>query len=158
MNAEKFRKLHARQPGQCTWCGKPVGKGRRTWCSAACVEAFRDQYDWQACRRKVGKRDHGVCARCGADTQKQYRIMSWLRRAHELSSHEIREVAAVLGVPVHYRAFWEAHHREARHEGGGHNLDNIETVCIECHKAETAAQRKRWAEAKRVRPLLTGLD
>jgi 5-methylcytosine-specific restriction endonuclease McrA len=158
MNAAELRKLHARQPGQCTWCGQPVGRGRQTWCSNRCVESYREQYDFEFARRKVFARDRGVCARCGCDTYRQLHIIGWLRQAHELPYREIREVAALLGVPPYGRDYWEAHHRTARHEGGDNALENLETVCLECHKRETAAQRKRWAEARRSRPLLAGMD
>ncbi len=50
-----------------------------------------------------------------------------------------------LGFPHTGRDWWEANHKIARREGGGNELDNLETLCVPCHKAETAAQRRRWA-------------
>ncbi len=53
MNAAQYRKIHKRQPGQCTWCGQPVPKGRRTFCSESCVNAFRLKHAWQYVRLRV---------------------------------------------------------------------------------------------------------
>ncbi|MFA5376410.1 MAG: HNH endonuclease [Dehalococcoidia bacterium] len=42
------------------------------------------------------------------------------------------------------RPTWEAHHKVAVAEGGGEcGLDGYETLCRDCHKAETSALRKR---------------
>jgi len=41
--------------------------------------------------------------------------------------------------------FWDADHIIAVHDGGGScGLDNIRTLCIACHKKNTAEQRKKW--------------
>jgi 5-methylcytosine-specific restriction protein A len=54
--------------------------------------------------------------------------------------------------------WWDADHIVPVIEGGGEcGIDNFRTLCIPCHKAETAALRKRMArrriEAKEL-PLL----
>jgi 5-methylcytosine-specific restriction protein A len=143
MNASQYRKQQNRQRGECTWCGKPVAKGRRLWCSDACVEAYRSAYDWPHIRALVRARDHGVCARCGHDTEKLSRILSGLRTY--IAWCHMKEIVSVLGAsPDYYRHAWEAHHKVARKECGDNSLDNLETLCLECHKRETAQQRRRW--------------
>jgi hypothetical protein len=43
---------------------------------------------------------------------------------------------------------WEAHHKHACKDGGGAcGLDNVETLCVACHRAETAAQRRKHLPA-----------
>jgi hypothetical protein len=45
---------------------------------------------------------------------------------------------------------WEADHIQAVVEGGGmHGLENYRTLCVPCHKKETALLRKRMAVARR---------
>ncbi len=155
MNAAQYRVLHGRTRGQCTWCGGPVGKRRSTWCSQACVEAWRDEHDWGHIRKRVRRRDRGVCARCGCDTELQRRIVRYIVR--DFRGPERAALARLLGLhPTDwYRDQWEANHRVARKDGGDNSLDNLETLCWECHRQESAAQQTRWkaerAEARAVR-------
>lgn len=55
--------------GLCRWCGTKVKPPRRSWCSDACVEDFRVR-SWPAtARAATARRDRGVCAMCGIDTE-----------------------------------------------------------------------------------------
>lgn len=147
MNASGLRKLHNRQPGQCTWCGEPVGKYRRTWCGDACVEAFKLANDWQHVRRKVEKRDRGVCATCGCDTDRMVRLYQRVPREDLmwLMLHWSQlgfDGLSLWGLSV---ALWQADHIVPRCRGGGNELTNLRTLCVPCHKRETArlaAERK----------------
>ena len=47
------------------------------------------------------------------------------------------------------RSWWEADHIHPLIEGGAHTIDNIRTLCIWCHKAETAKLAGRRAAEKR---------
>ena len=49
-------------------CGRPPGKGRRTWHSQECVDRWRWANDPQFVRQKLYERDRGVCAICGVDS------------------------------------------------------------------------------------------
>ena len=66
-SAAEIRRRAERQTGQCTWCGRMVPKGSRTWCSRACVDEFRALHDPGFLRTEVYRRDHGICAACGQD-------------------------------------------------------------------------------------------
>ncbi len=46
------------------------------------------------------------------------------------------------------RTWWEADHIVPLVEGGDHSEDNIRTLCIWCHRDETAALAKRRAESR----------
>lgn len=122
----------------CRWCGVEVTPPRLTFCSDACVHEWRLRSDPGYLRDQVFQRDHGVCARCGTDTEALRRELhavraeqgweAWNTRARELSG----------------RLSWEAHHIAPVVEGGGEcDLDNLQTLCRACHKAETAALAKR---------------
>lgn len=48
-------------------CGKPVGPGRRSWHSQACVNEWLVRNSPVAARKQVFKRDGGRCAACGVN-------------------------------------------------------------------------------------------
>lgn len=63
----------------CSGCGKPVPKGRRNWCSQTCVDAHLIRNNPSVARSETFKRDRGVCAACGRDTEAlSLRISAWL--------------------------------------------------------------------------------
>ena len=51
-------------------CGQPIGKGRRSWASQACVDGWLVRNSAPHQRRMVFERDHGICARCGLDSER----------------------------------------------------------------------------------------
>lgn len=64
-------------------CGKHPPKGRRYWFSDACVELYRSINDPGYIRRKLLERDKGVCAGCGLDTLKFWRLkVTPIKRQH----------------------------------------------------------------------------
>lgn len=54
----------------CRWCSSPVPKGRKSWCSQACVDDALIRTQPSYARAAVKARDKGVCADCGRDTTK----------------------------------------------------------------------------------------
>ncbi len=108
---------------------------------------------------EVGKRDHGVCATCGLDTELLDRVLRraaaslagqttehWWRSVDRHRKYELR--ALVLGAIGFSEAIWKngAHLWEADHvvpveEGGGScSLDNYQTLCRPCHFRKTRSQ------------------
>jgi 5-methylcytosine-specific restriction protein A len=143
----------------CRWCRQPVPKGRRTFCSQECVEEWRLRSDPSHVRYRVWQRDHGVCARCGLDTEAIRHELEAIRRKcfrinmrdewEELKARA-DELFGRAGVQLPARwpwrttHIWEAHHRIPVVEGGGEcGLDGYETLCRRCHALETAALRRR---------------
>ena len=73
--------------GTCRWCGEAIvhEKGpkagdvnfRRRW-HPACIDAY-DRTDPRELRRSVRKRDRGICAGCGLDTNALRRELRELR-------------------------------------------------------------------------------
>ncbi len=86
--------------------------------------------DPREARRRVRKRDRGVCAACGVDT---YAI----RRRHRGrgSTRKLRE----LGFKPR-KSLWELDHVVPLIDGGGHELGNLQTLCTPCHKAKTTRE------------------
>ncbi len=121
----------------CRRCSQEIvkGSGRRTFCSDSCVTEWkiRTQPDFAA--ELVHARDRGVCKACGRDCDALYRkirITKWARRKRRL---------AELGLPLYLlrrRRYWEVDHIQAVVEGGGCcGLENLRTLCWECHKKAT---------------------
>lgn len=138
MNASEYRKLHNRQKGQCTWCGEPVGKGRQTWCSDACVDAWRQAYDWTYIRRQVYQRDAGVCQLCGCDTVRITRLWRHVRQWSYLAAVWLKKQYQEQGFNQLLYPPWQADHIVPRVRGGGNELENLRTLCEPCHKVVTA--------------------
>src|SRR5258707_9061365 len=53
----------------CRWCALEVPKGRRSFCSDACVHEWKLRTDPGYLREQVFRRDCGICAACGTDTE-----------------------------------------------------------------------------------------
>lgn len=87
LDAGRLRHKLGRQKGECTWCGGPVGPGRRSWCGDQCVESFKLTCDpaWVQYRIRrwlVGGRHRSLyCEACGLDVGF---VQNWLRKFVDL--------------------------------------------------------------------------
>jgi 5-methylcytosine-specific restriction endonuclease McrA len=117
--------LVKRVDGACRWCGDPLPKRRRVWCSDRCAERFWNNHWWTLARRAVKRRDKYRCTRCGhkppGRSDPRYRA---LRATDRLEVNHIEQARG-------------AHRRLSCL----HHLQNLETLCLQCHKAVTGAQR-----------------
>lgn len=125
----------------CRWCGKPCPGRRYRWCSKECNHEFLIRAGSPL--YAIHKRDKGVCAACGIDCD-------WIEKWHSKIFSKVPLYHRFEGFreqwgpwwPQHY-AMWEAHHVLPVSQGGGCcGLDNYITLCLRCHKDETA-QLKR---------------
>ncbi len=131
-------------PKCCLLCAAPLTGQQRRWCRK-CASFANFLQSGGAQRRAVFRRDRGVCAKCGTDTEK-------LEKANKWTSSTWHS--------------WEADHIVPVVEGGGYRhgmtqedvLANLRTLCIPCHGAETRALASRRAAARReaVQPSLIG--
>lgn len=175
-----YRRLMGRQPGECTWCGGAVPKGARSWCRPVCVDEWTIRNQPAAARAAVLARDRGICASCGADCAARtakLRALQGAVKATLSQFHRPTEPAAsafsagcltlagcrravpldryYVGAPI--PPTWEADHIVPVCEGGGFcGLDNYRTLCVFCHRRETAALAARRAQARRDLPADTG--
>jgi 5-methylcytosine-specific restriction endonuclease McrA len=150
----------------CLWCEKEIAPRRRVWCSTRCSNRFYDATTWSGLRSHVARRDRGVCALCGVDCRALRRLYA------TLSTRGRAKLALEHAIPKRRRAktWWDADHIVPIAEGGRHTPDNLRTLCLRCHKAETEALRMRRIAKRRVaepdwrhmldraRRLLDGLD
>jgi 5-methylcytosine-specific restriction enzyme A len=123
----------------CRWCRIEVPKGRRTFCSDACVHEWKLRTDAGYLRDKVFARDKGVCAKCGCDTvvlRRDMRKLDFAARRVFLREWKLRD--------GNRKSLWDADHIVPVAEGGGQcDLSNMRTLCLRCHGAATAALRER---------------
>ncbi len=103
------------------------------------------------------KRDRGICALCRLDCEKLSRELRSLTRAFwstwndpdRSRGRKSRAVAALAdhlaafkakhGIPLHRkRRLWDIDHILPVAEGGGDcGLENLRTLCLQCHRGET---------------------
>ena len=123
----------------CRWCTTEVPKGRRTFCTDACVHAWKLRTNPGYLREKVFARDRGVCAECGADTvalRRDMRKLDYAARRQFLKLWKLREGSR--------KSLWDADHIVPVAEGGGQcDLNSMRTLCLLCHRNATAALRLR---------------
>lgn len=144
---------------RCRYCGRPLAPPVRDWCSQACrsmaLHAFSLANDPAYQRRAVWQRDRGVCAACGRDTRALRRQLAAAQGAERewLYHRLIRE-----GYDRHRldaSILWEMDHIHPVIEGGGGTgLENLQTLCVPCHKRKTASLlRRRRADRQGLRDL-----
>lgn len=157
--------------GQCRVCcgAIPANARRRTTCSAACSDRMVVLCRVNVQVARVEKRDRGVCAICGWDTRKLWRILeatiqpqpiavpdSWGHRYVERRRMVDRDTQRWLKQQIGY---WttEIDHIVPVVRGGGVRPDmtveqvlaNLRTLCHDCHARETARLAAERAEQRR---------
>lgn len=97
-------------------CGRIPQPPRQTWFSQDCVDTWREKNDPGYIRQQLKKRDKGICAACGCDSEAEYQ--KWINARKEanrllvwLEQKEERRIAFM--VPAEQRHDW---HRIARME------------------------------------------
>lgn len=129
----------------CRYCGAETAPPRRTFCSEACVHEWKLRSNPGYVRKCLFTRDRGVCADCGLDTRR----LKVELRCREFAARERRRKE--LGMPCFSRSWWDAAHILAVVQGGGGcGLANYKTLCVPCHKRDTARLRRELAEKARL--------
>ena len=147
----------------CRNCHGPMPKGIRHNCSPECSKEWRCKTSPWYLRMVLRERDRGVCVICGLDTTALKAAVNWVCE-HLYKANRIRwfgheewwNFQKAIGVPGRWPGdLWDADHIVPVIEGGGEcGLDNYRTLCIPCHKKETAAlAAKRAKERRQKRPL-----
>jgi len=130
--------------GLCRWCSEEVPKGRLTFCSDEHVHEWRLRSDPGYLRTAIWKRDKGVCAACGLDTE------DLKRQVAEIKDVEQKALLLQHGFGRRAAHYWEADHIVPVIEGGGETgPENIRTLCLPCHWKATGELRSRLNLAQR---------
>jgi 5-methylcytosine-specific restriction protein A len=149
----------------CRWCQKPVPRSRMSYCGEDCLREVDCRTNAGQLRSYVFARDKGVCAECGCDTEKIKRVVDYagqsfknmerygeqLRRRASLGwwTQEVWAIYRAMGFNYHGH-LWEADHVVAHSEGGESCLENVQTLCIPCHKAKTRSMHTTRKVERRV--------
>lgn len=140
----------------CRECGTETKPPRRTFCSNPCVEQWKERFP-DAQRERVLKRDKGICAQCGLDCLalerelKELAVIDRLRFQARVDELKLGKRAGIgwNGRPYVY-SLWDMDHVVPVVEGGGNcSLENCRSLCVGCHKLETAKLAKRRAEQRK---------
>jgi hypothetical protein len=123
--------------GACAWCAAPLPPRRRTWCSDRCGEAFWSNHWWSVARRSAKRRDRYRCRQCGTRAPKRpVATAHGTRRSYLAAMREWRAAKRTERLEVNHIVPCRGKHRAL---DCAHHLDNLETLCLTCHKAHTAA-------------------
>lgn len=138
----------------CRVCGELLEGRRRSFCSDECRDDALIRCGMDV-RRIIKKRDKGYCARCGVHVPTLTRRIQhafWKRR-RAWNDPRWRRFLSRIGIDWNFdicKSLWEAHHKHAvKDGGGGAGLEDYETLCVWCHRKETATQHRRWAEERK---------
>lgn len=132
----------------CRFCNRRVLPPRRTFCSDQCVHEWSVRSNVQYARAHVFLRDRGVCSICGIDTVALADELTQLRTSDEAEwRRQWAEMVSQGWDAARQLNMWDADHILPVTEGGGLcGLENLRTLCIPCHRAETRKLRARMAE------------
>ena len=123
---------------QCPACGNPKTEWtrRKDWrcCSTKCTEKFWKEHDksisWQGQRLKALRRDDYTCKDCG------------VRHAVHYDKYEL---------DYEKEGYLEVDHIKPVCIGGDSlDLDNLQTLCIDCHKEKTKLDMKTISQFRMI--------
>lgn len=124
---------------RCRWCSLEVPDGRFTFCSDWCVHEWRLRTNPGYLREQVFRRDKGVCSLCHVDTYAAYielKRSRFTQRQKLLARWGLKRMTR--------KSLWDADHIIPVVEGGGEcDLENLRTLCLRCHREQTATLRRR---------------
>jgi len=119
----------------CAWCGAELPKRRRTWCSDRCGDAFWNNHWWSLARRAAKRRDKYCCRRCGERAPKRPIRANFTReKAYKDAIRTWRQNRKSERLEVNHIVPAAGNHRQL---SCLHHLNNLETLCVRCHRVET---------------------
>jgi hypothetical protein len=152
------RMLPKPEKGKCKWCGE---KAKRVYCGKSCRQEAYVRFGYVD--GYLFERDKGVCIKCGIDCHwlklELRKIKQIWRKYRYYSLADLARDFGPWGTDF-CRRLWEADHIIPVCEGGGCcGLENYQTLCLKCHKEETAYLAKKRARAKRpIQEMLFSID
>jgi 5-methylcytosine-specific restriction enzyme A len=138
------------EKGFCWWCGGKLPSNRRKWCSKTCTDEILIRTTPNHAAYLVFQRDKGICSKCGIDTIWLYQEMLKIKylRKHIGDVFDYKHFGCWV---THNHQLWEADHIIPVVEGGGCcGLEGYQTLCLKCHKLDTAELAKRLANKKKI--------
>ncbi|NNN05611.1 MAG: hypothetical protein HKL90_06895 [Elusimicrobia bacterium] len=123
--------------GGCAWCGTSLPPGRRAWCGKVCADEFWKNHWWTLARRAAKRRDRRRCVRCGAAPPPRPSARNFpTRDAHRAALRAWRGRRRDERLEVNHILPCRGTHGTLSCR---HHLDNLETLCVACHRRHTSA-------------------
>ena len=123
----------------CRFCGKPSVPPKHYYCSDDCYWNCQRSVAWWFARRGTFNRDNGKCVKCGKK----------LNYDHTWDCHHVipvKELWHIAWTSVFENSDWENASDKDKAKGYAiiytllvHDINNLITLCPECHKIEHAA-------------------
>lgn len=124
----------------CAWCGAALPPRRRTWCSERCSTTFWTNHWWTLARRAAKRRDRYRCCACGCPAPKRPGQASFATAsAYRAAMRTWRAAKKTQRMEVNHRIPCRGKHSTLSCD---HHLDNLETLCVACHKVLTLDDRR----------------
>jgi 5-methylcytosine-specific restriction enzyme A len=156
----------------CRWCAKPLKPPQTAWCSRECESEVIARCNWPSLCAVIFKRDKGICQGCGINLADVEEFFSWYEKILRKYSTNPPGSGNGSGTKWYNSEAWrgqwpyvyelrhdlgygqghlyEVNHKVAISEGGDPaDPENLELLCLPCHKKHTAALRKRLANVKK---------
>ncbi len=142
-----FRRHPTTRTRWCRWCLNTCPKTTQTFCSPNCVKEWKFRSSGTVLRKAVFHRDKGRCAVCQKNSKAwQREIWEEYQLIRALKGYTAKEIQAKIdrlcraeGIVEGdlWKSPWEADHIVAVIDGGGMcGLENLQTLCIVCHRAK----------------------
>ena len=150
----------AKKEKLCRWCGLDVHRlspKRRTFCSDECVHEFSLRSSSAYMRQYIAKRDKYICQICGLECKgflqrmKRFINEQGIKRKVSIRGESRKELEVeffdmynIEWINTQNRStFYDIDHIQEVVRGGGQcGEENLRTVCLRCHRIETARLRK----------------
>lgn len=151
----------------CRWCKREVSPPRKTFCSDACVHEWKLRSSGKYLRENVYRRDLGRCNSCKVDTRLQKIALEDSLSACSYDEKHLEYSALIASLVLTRseakKSLWQADHVKPVEDGGGEcGIENMQTLCIACHKKKTGRQASYRGQPHAIKPLgakrLPGLD
>lgn len=144
----------------CRWCAKPLTDRCTSYCSRECQSEIETRCIFAALRMELYHQRGHVCEHCGINLEDLETFFNWYESLYHKVHRDNRNWHLVnwWPGPLELRksfgyagnaGLWECNHKLALIEGG--NLvdpENLEILCLKCHKVHTAALRRRMKKSK----------
>lgn len=151
--------LRAKKEGLCRWCGldvKRLSTKRRTFCSDECVHEFNIRSSSSYIRQYIAKRDKYICQICGLDCYGfLHKLRCYVKEQsikRPISTYEDRKELEIEFFDMYNMEWVNTRNRSTLYDidhinpvikGGAQcGEENLRTLCLRCHRIETARLRK----------------
>lgn len=142
----------------CRYCGKRISQSKRyrAWCSSKCTHEAEIRTYSDHARRDLFKRENGVCKCCGVDTYQLDHELKLLQSSIRWNTQLPREQKTLHRIVLQtlltamkacgyntspkylsWSTLWQMDHILEHAEGGTLEPDNLQTLCLSCHKKKT---------------------